>query len=347
MLYPVSAFDKVNAKDFTFTWSGFQSVKNKLIIKNNLSNAIVYSQEQITMQLKHTLPINTLVNGTLYNAQIQVFDSFNNTSVLSDPVLFYCYAAPLFNFSNLTNNQAINSSSYGLQLSYSQAQGEVLNSYQINLYNAGLHIIHQSGVRYDTSVLKYTVSGLENDQAYYIEAVGKTLNGMDVTTGKIFITVEYIQPNVFNLLSTINLDKQGVIKYNSNIVSIVGTSSPSPTYIDNSKIDLTANGTWAKFSEDFTIEKDFTLQIHGYNFPYEKQLVVLDNNIHQIEVKLRKNKFNSQTMEKAYLELISHGRNANYFLISNYIDVPLPTDMLQFWVRRKNNYYELKLSKII
>ena len=107
-LYNINAFDKTKEQIFSFVWNGNQSFGNILMICENQSNKVIYQEKQNTMQLKHTLPANTLNNGVLYNARIAVVDIDNNISEYSDPILFYCFTTPTFIFDNIEENQIIN-----------------------------------------------------------------------------------------------------------------------------------------------------------------------------------------------------------------------------------------------
>jgi hypothetical protein len=107
ILYNADAWDSSKEKTFNFLWEGNQSFGNILQIRNNLTDKIVYEESETTMQLKHTVPANTLKNGILYNVRVAVIDIDNNVSEYSDPMLFYCYTTPTFTFDNIQENQVI------------------------------------------------------------------------------------------------------------------------------------------------------------------------------------------------------------------------------------------------
>ena len=64
------AFDATQAHTFTFTvyGSGAQVTANKLTIRKQSDNSIVYQQQQTTFKFEHTLPAGSLTNGNYYNA---------------------------------------------------------------------------------------------------------------------------------------------------------------------------------------------------------------------------------------------------------------------------------------
>ena len=65
-LYNADAWDSSKEHIFRFLWDGNQSFGNILQIRNNLTDTIVYEESETTMQLKHTVPANTLKNGTFF-----------------------------------------------------------------------------------------------------------------------------------------------------------------------------------------------------------------------------------------------------------------------------------------
>jgi hypothetical protein len=179
-LFERPAFDATEPQVFTFSSTGSQAFKNRLTVRDNLTNAVVYNDIIETFQLRHELPANKLTNGVLYNAVITTFDINNVESAPSNTIIFYCYSTPSFMFSNLTENQIIQNSSYEVNLTYSQPQGEILNSWQVLLYDEHKQLLNTSGLRYKTDILSYVVSGLEDNDSYYIRATGETLNRMEI-----------------------------------------------------------------------------------------------------------------------------------------------------------------------
>ena len=89
-LLPVPAFDATQQFTFTFTaQSGTsQIVANKLVIRNQDTNDIVYEEKQETYRYEHTLNAGELTNGVYYNATLTVFDANDNESTASIPILF-------------------------------------------------------------------------------------------------------------------------------------------------------------------------------------------------------------------------------------------------------------------
>ena len=102
ILYLINTFDASTEQEIRFVWEGNQSFSNTCIITENLTEKVVYKETQTTMQLKHVLPANSLVNGKRYNARISTMDINDDESDSSSPVQFYCFTYPSFNFTNIS-----------------------------------------------------------------------------------------------------------------------------------------------------------------------------------------------------------------------------------------------------
>jgi hypothetical protein len=348
ILYSISAFDKIKEQTFKFSYSGNQAYKNRLVIRNNVTNAVVYDNVQTTFKLQHDLPANTLTNGIIYNACLSVIDGNNVETTLSDAILFYCFTTPTFAFTNVILNQVIENSTYTVILKYSQVENELLNEYQIILYDQTMSQVFTSGVKYETINLQAVLINLEDNHQYFIQATGKTLNGMFVNTGVIPISVDYLSPITFSTISLENQSSEGNIKISANMYSILGKSNPDPaTFINNESVDLKANGSWVKFDDNFLINKNFTLQCIGRNFSDFSEILTLSNGNLKLEIKYMKGKFDGSTVDKVFLILRAYNSLTNYELISNYINVPNLDTWLSIWVRHIDNVYELKIGEYV
>lgn len=240
ILYTVKPFDATITYRIQFAYSSSQVFKNRLIVKDNTTNVTVFDETIESRQLFHDIPANTLTNGVQYNAQLSVFDSNNVESALSNAITFYCFATPVFVFSNVTDGQVIHNSYYEFVLSYSQAQNRGLNMYQMFLYNSSKSQIYTTNEIYEVSDLSQMIQNLDNNSNYYIEGNGVTIDGVSISTGLIPFSVEYIMPVVFSKIQVANVPSLGQVQVTSNLLSIDGKSTPeNPTYIANERIDLT------------------------------------------------------------------------------------------------------------
>lgn len=225
---------------------------------------MVYDKTINSFKYEHPLDLTvaTLSNGNKYNAFITVFDKDN---VESDPQqigqAFICLKSPSFAFTNIVSNQVISASSYTFSLSYSQENGELLDSWSISLYTKSHSLLSTSGTQYDTSVLSHTFNGFTNKNEYSVRAVGKTVNGIDVDTGYINLSVTYSIRDVFSLLEPTNLAKQGCIQIRSNIVSSEGHPESEAIFINGEYVDLKNNSL--SYTEGFALKGIFLWQSYS------------------------------------------------------------------------------------
>ncbi len=239
ILKSTPAFDASLEHLFSFTYIGNQVFAHQFRVYDNTTNVIVYNKKVESFQTEHTIPANSLKNGVLYRAQVSVFDKNGVESSLSQSILFYCYSIPTFQITNLTENQIVRSSSYQVELFYSQPQGELLNSYQVFLYNQSHSQIWSSNLLYNTESMYVTLSDLTDSSQYYVRATGITINGMEIDTGYLPFSVLYVQPSLYAITGLKNLREQGMIKITSNIKIITGSGSGGH-FIDEKKYDVTA-----------------------------------------------------------------------------------------------------------
>ena len=342
-LFNISAFDSSKEMVFDFLWQGNQSFGNILkICDNNESNIEVYKMPQTTMQLKHILPANTLKNGHYYNAKVAVIDIDKNESEYSDPILFYCFTTPTFVFDNIAENQIVKNASYQVTMSYNQIENEQLQSWEISLYDTSQSKIQGSGVKYSNDI-KYTLTDLEDDKNYYIKATCMTLNGMEVSTDFILFKVEYKRPAIYSLLSLENISNEGYIKLQSNIRAVEAKSKKDVEYIDNEFVNLKDNMVF--IDDDFSLNNNFVINLLGYDLTPNALIMQLSNGTNTISLYFRKGIYDiNNNEEKAFIELNIPIGSTYYICYSNYIDIPLETDILDIWIKKKNGLYGVYIT---
>lgn len=274
ILNQVPAWDATKGYTFTFNVvGGTQVAGSVLTIRDNETNVIVYQHTESSYRFENTIPANILTNGINYNASLVTLDINLNQSVESNVIQFYCYSSPEISFINIPSGDVIPSSDFPFEATYSQDEGELLNTYRFTLYNASQVQISTSGTMYATNIqssyqgdtiltpLAYTFSGLSDNTTYYIKVDGLTVNGTQVTTGMVQFVVRYEVPSAFAQLTAINNCDKGYIRLESNVVLIDGTAFPEPIYIDNEKIDVTRDGSYVLFDKGYEISNDFTMQL--------------------------------------------------------------------------------------
>jgi len=248
----------------------------------------------------------------------------------------------MFKFDNIVENQIVKNSTYQVTMTYSQLENEPLQSYEISLYNLSKVKIQTSGIRYSIDTLKYSLSNLEDNQFYYIRATGQTLNGMNIETDYIFFSVNYEQPAVYSVLSLENVSKNGYIKLQSNIRAVECYTTSDPIYIDNEYIDLRNDAL--TIDKDFSFEDNFIINLSGYNLS-DGLIMQLSDGVNNINLYMRKGIYNiNNNIEKTYIELNIPVGFTTYQCFSNYIDNPTETELLSFWLIRKNGLYQINLE---
>ena len=348
ILYTVSAFDAIQEQVFNFNvLGGNQVVANTLTIKNNATLATVYSATQNTYKFIHTLPANTLTNGTYYQATLTTKDAQGNESSPSAPIQFYCYSQPMFEISNMPSGNVITNSSFAFTVTYNQAQGEILNAYVFNLYSASGALISTSNTMYNTDTslplsISYLFSGFEDKASYSIEVTGVTTNGTQITTGRIPFTTDYTKPDMFSFLFLTNNCKGGYITIKSNVIGINGISNPeTPTYIDNKEIDLREAGSYVEWVEGYTVTGNWTMRLWGRDFTPNSEIFRFSNINGDIIII----EYHADATQ-CWFELRAKHNDWvwGYVTESAHIALPSETEQVFCWLGRIDNLYELKIE---
>lgn len=354
-LITVPSFDATQPYTFTFVvQSGSaQIVANQLTIRRQSDNQIVYNEKQETFKYEHVVNADELVNGTYYNAVVSVFDADDNQSPTSIPIQFWCYSTPSITFTNIPANNIITNASFNFTFSYAQNEGEALNSYVVNLYNAFQTQIATSGVVYAQNGTppyngNYLFAGFEDNTVYYIEIVGTTVNGAIVSTGQIQFTVKYLRPDLFTLIELTNNCEEGYITLKSNIILIDGESNPSPpTYINDKEVDLTGDGTWVEWNDGYSISGDFLARLWFRKpNPYAQIMQFSNTDDQTITLRYMQGYENVNTPDiQSYVELYVQSVNGyDYYIYSNYIDTLPDTNYYNVWLTRVNDIYQLQFA---
>ena len=260
----------------TFYYTDNQPVKNRAIITDNSTGQIIYDNINNTMSLSHIIPKHTLIAGKEYLIRIQVFDINNNSSNLSDPILFFCYNTPMFSIKDLPNKTVLSKANIVLSIEYSQSEGETLRSVQFFKYSNDKTIISQSPIIY-TSNFSYEFCTLENNTTFFFRAIGETNHGISLDTGLIEVSTMFdtIPTNIVFTLD--NIYCEGYIQFTSNIIII-----PYKLENDNYKIEDGLLTLWDNSLTywGFSIEGDFALFIEAKKLPVNKRFFTTsDNNI--------------------------------------------------------------------
>jgi len=356
-LITVPSFDATQPYTFTFVvQSGSaQIVANQLTIRRQSDNQIVYDEKQETFKYEHIVNANKLTNGTYYNAVVSVFDADDNQSPTSIPIQFWCYSTPSITLTNIPTNNIITNASFNFTFAYAQNEGEALNSYVVNLYNAFQTQITTSGVVYAQNGTppyngNYLFAGFEDNTVYYIEILGTTVNGAIVSTGQIQFTVKYSRPDLFTLIELTNNCEEGYITLKSNIILIEGESNPSPpTYIDDKEVDLTQDESWVEWNDGYSISGDFLARLWFRKPNSYAQIMQFSNTDGQtITLSYMQGYENVNAPDiQSYVELHVQSVNGyDYYIYSNYIDTLPDTSYYNVWLTRVNDIYQPQLAAV-
>lgn len=306
---------------------------------------MVYDQTVSSMQLLHTVPAGSITNGACYNAVAYVYESDGVESTESSPIIFYCFTTPVFVFTNLSQDDVIRNSTFSPQLSYSQPEGELLNSYQITLYNDAGSELRTTGMKYDTS-LTATFTGLSESVSYKVRGVGETINGMKIDTGMVSFSVHYLQPSIYSRLLLKNDEKNGVIEYVSNIISIEGVADPAPaTYLGGDMVDVRAGGSTVTFDEGFSLADNYTIRCTGGYFPYNIPLLNMSYQTDTITLCLRKSIFAEHDgEERSFFELTVGNGPIKYQTYGDLMEIVTDNPMFFIWIRCVDGCYTVRSS---
>ena len=330
----ITPFDAAKPYEISISWLGNRASANRIIIYDYESNTEVFNDLISSFILKHTIPAHTLSNNKKYTIQAQIYDVNNTPSVLSDKVLFYTFATPDFYFEDLPENSIITNSSFTANIHYYSPDWENISKYRFYLYDASKKQLIESNELTDDYSINYTYNGLDNNTAYYIRCIGITVNGMELDTGYIEITVKFENPNVYARIYATPLPSQGCIQVATNLKIIQYNGTDSFEYIDG-MIDLRDKTLY--YDEGFLIEDDFTVIIRGMNLWQNAEIFKMSNGT--LGLTLSSHIYSEG---KLRFRLLVPNGISNYLLYSDE-QVFTNDDMITIAIRRKNNIYQLKV----
>lgn len=353
ILYDIQAFDATKEYIFEFQYTGDQAFKNKLVIRDNITNNVVYEEIQTTFQLQHILPADTLTNRIdAYNAKIQVYNVSDISSAESQAKLFYCNTTPVFWITNIQEDDVVSSSSFSFFLEYSQEQEVKLSGYQGFLYDSFNKLLYTTESK-NNDDLYFSVSGLEDNGIYYIQAKGYTLNGYVVETELIKFTVNYLRPAAFSIVQAENQKNKGRIKITSNVQPIDGETNQIPSkFLLNTWIDLRQDGSYVKYKEGISILSDFTIGLIVNNLIKHKVFFIMSEDSNsslpsQCKLTLLYGENDIYTSDgdfenRAYIMLsYYYNTDLKHVVFSNLFNPPYPYDEFKLYVKRKDGRFSV------
>jgi hypothetical protein len=325
-------FDATKDYTFYFTANGSSQItQNQIIICNSLDNSVIFNETLTSFQLQHLVPLNKLQNGNSYTIKVRTGNNTGEWSEYSNLVPFKCLSTPIISITNIINN-TVNNQTFSFQASYSQTEGEQLQSYKFYLYDEDSNLIASSlETLYSQDIsLTHEFSGMENGSKYYIEFVATTIDNIQISTSKIEFTVSYITPRFSASLTLENKSEQGGVQIYAEVIQIIGKSSGIISYINNEEVDLTKG--MIDWQENFSIENNFTLKIWSRNIIQNIPYVNLYSPQGKIQLIF------DGIMIHCYITM----NNITTHMISNSITVNSENDIVFVFLQKNNEYVDIK-----
>lgn len=272
ILNNVTAFDAVKPYTFTFSVVGGDKVyANRLTVERADTAQVVYQETIYSTTYQHTLPGGTLDNGTKYIAWVQTMGSdYQVYSSMSANIGFACVLTPGFAFTNIEENQTLNTQSYLFNVKYTSSELEVLSSYQFFLYQNG-NVINQSPIIYNSSVgtsieFGYEFQGLENNKSYSVKCTGRTKREIALDTGLIDFSVIAAEIDTYDNLHLENQCELGRVKITTNFSLVRGEVHNGNWSVIGQVGLANYTGSSVIIDEGVSIPNEFTIRIWGNGF---------------------------------------------------------------------------------
>lgn len=300
-----TSFDATADKLITWTNKGTLQQKYKVLIKNNNTSADVYDTGEVTSAINsHTLPSNSLSNGTDYKYTIQVW-GIDSTTATSNYNYISCHATPVTTFTNPVFSATpvtINSQNFTFQISYTQAQTVGLKSYRIILYDStGTTILDDSGELYDY-LLQYEVVGMTRGTSYKIYATVTANDDLTSNTGqKDIVIANYTLPDDTPVLNVTENNNDGTVEIDWADLKIItpvvtgGYSYVAGKFYQGLQLDVASE-----------IQYNETFEDDGYSFTYWTKL--------------------------------SYGQNGDFMQIGDNVFIGYDSTLLKFYHRVDSTY---------
>jgi len=273
-----------------------------------------------------------LTNGEQYAAEIISYH-YDTVSEVSNKVYFWCYATPVFKFTNITEGEIFNSQSITANLLYEQSDGIDISQFKYALYDSQMTLISETPAMSNYQDNKsHNYNGLENNAIYYIRAYGSTTNGQVLDTGFVTIFIQFEAPDSYSILYANADNVNGIIEYNTNIRLIEPNRNVNTYQFDMSTINLEDDRL--VYDTNFVIDGDFIMAIrHKYTVG---EILTCSNPDHGFKLRIVPC---AETDTYRY-KLTVPNEISNYILYSEEF-VMDDTKMMTCWIRRINNLYEL------
>lgn len=376
------AFDGTVAHDLSFVSSGGnQVVKNRLTVRNNTTNDIVYQNTLETFVFKQSVPPNTLTNGVYYNFYFNTYDVDDNESADSNTVAFYCYSAPTILLTNAPSDNIIKSTSYDFIATYDQIEGELLDYLIYYLYDSNGNELSNSSRLYSTQLppttFNHLFSGFVDNGLYKIQVKAVSVNGTLSQSELYEFSASFIIPNVYSLCELENNAEDGYITIKSNVVITTGVVEPSPAkfrstitdgndanyiewdewytpladdvisqYAEWYELDLTDVSQKLIWSSGFLVPQDFQMVIH-MDYTNDGDFIELFNSTNvsnKIYLEKHRGIPSGESVYKTWVTMRT--TDGALFMVSNYVDLVNENARMLVFMNKIGNVYTLTLQTL-
>ena len=351
VLNDIETFNATKDKEITFNViGGSQVVGNNLIIERVSDGVAVYNQSQDTFSFKHIIPANTLKNGTNYRARIRTRDINSNWSNFSANLLFWCFSEPNLHIPTIDyeNQNRVYNQTVLFETIYSQAEGEILQSYRYLLYDSNQNLLQSFPEQFadGSQTLKQEITGLDNGKLYYLEVKTLSPHGTKGTTGLIYFKPFYIAPQLSAAIEVENLFEQGAVKISTSISQIIFRlydkngiliHPRDVEYVYDDWIDMTREDYAVLVGDGSlnTSQSDFVLQIWCKKLPEQKTFLTFSSPYGDIEL------YKKDNTVRAYKTLTGLRDRRHY--ISNEFEAT-SDDEIMIYLKQENDAIDLAVE---
>lgn len=351
MLTTIESFDATKGQKVSFiVTSGDQVVKNRITVRNNSTNEIIYQNTIETFELENEIPANVLSNDGYYNCYINTYNINDDISANSNTVAFYCLNSATLTFTNIPPDGVISSTEYKFSVLYQQAQHELLNGLYFRLYDESETLLQSSELITSSFTpplqLSYSFSGLEDNKIYKIQAVATTINGSSVETPMTQFLVRYSYDASFFQIVLENKCREGYIYVESHLVSVDGEQHGGKW--GDSVLALSGQNyvEWSQgfsfFSDSFVFMKWWLPMLRGTT-----DILMSEDKSTRIEIAYKRGIPPYETEPKDYIEVTGFKNEEQYMLLrSNYLDIQNNNSLLMSYVKINGNNYDIRFAKI-
>jgi hypothetical protein len=236
------------------------------------------------------LLIHELIGGTIPNTGI---DSYKwkmtvwNTAeeVTTREFQFSAKTTPVLTFNPPAT---ITTQSYEFTATVAQAEGDIVNNYTFELYDALSELIEDSGLVTNFNI-KYTFEGFTNGDSLQIRVFGTTTGGSTFDSGLVAFNVAYAEPDI-------DLVPEAVVDNNTSlitvtrpeVVQIIGTSSGSISYVNdfiyvgNTALSIDDSLSYVSFDVDILTTDTIKVKWQPDSDLFEGKIVQLDDGDYEV-----------------------------------------------------------------